>query len=466
MPNEAPAAIPATPGNFGDRIAANVAAAPAPAPAAPAAAPPAPPAARMPHPGATAPATAATQPADPMAAILPTTPANDNAQLTPDPALELITGQAPAEPAEAAPDPWAEEIHGVTARDFVESLKRGELPSQALEHLQIPVKPNGQEMMVSAREAANGYMRLSDYTRDKMAVADRERAIEADKAKLAKLFAGWDKPEGFEQGAQAMGLVPQVRAMITKNWAGSDGKPNVNAFMDDMRRLGHYGTFRAAVKAYADAYAQRMDMLNPEGKAELAERAHQMFERDEEGQAALWAERLKAESETDRLRQEAWKRDRANMLAQRQQQQQQPDNTQQRLQHIHDWKTQAFTLAGIPAGKAADDYFQDAFIQQAEIAQRNREQVNDSILVRRAIQQMVEQIDDQRRRAGAPPLKPQQRAAVAAAVAAAPAQPPTAPALPARAAAAPTTAPSSLPRGGNVSAFQERLQAITNAGKR
>lgn len=475
------AAPAATLGNFRDTVSRNISAASAaPAPAASTPAPQSTPAAAStPLPGST-PATDA--PALP--AVMPgSQPANDNAQpatpqLEQSSAIDPLTGQPQAAPAaEPPPDPLAEAIHGATARELLDAIRQGVMPPQLMEQLRIPVKVQGRDMEVSAREAANGYMRISDYTRGTMELAQQREQLDARKQQIAALFAGWDKPEGFEQGVQRMGLRPQVNALLTKNW-GTPDKPNTQEFMNDLHRLGHFGTFRAAVEQYANNFGERMEMLHPgrnvapktpeEARAYEARetRARQLFDAEQQQQAQLWQQRVEAENMKAAAQVDQWKRERQEMLAVQRQQQPQ-DNSRQIIQQIHEMKQQSFALVGLDANATTDGYFTQNYIQADKAAQYYREQVSHGELVRRAVQMTVEQINEQRRATGAPQLAPraavQPPAAPPQAVPAPAAQP--APSLPVRAGGAPTTAPGALRSGGTVSDFQTRMQQIRGGGR-
>lgn len=436
----APALSP-TPQNFRASIAAKVAAAPPPAPA--------------PAPAALA-ATAA-----PAAELGGTEqafnklllnngqnnePANQNAE--PQTAEQQLQTEQPS-----AGDPWAEVLHesGVSVKDAIDALKRGEMPEALLDHLKTTVNPNGNPIQVSLREAGKGYMRISDYTRQKQELVALQGDTENRIGKVRELFNGWQTPDGLEQGLERMALMPTVRQIVTKNW-GTAEKPNVQGFVDDMRRLGMWQVFQHAVGHEASRWEQRAQRYgwNRQDPAAMA-RAEQMISEDERSQEELWKARLEAETERNNAKKTTWEVQQQQLLAQRQQQPD-PQAQQAELRQIHDLKTSAFGVLGIPAHPIADQYFAQNFIALANMAKQAGQQLPQTELVAQAVQATYEQLGDDREKL--PGAKP--GVGLARPAANGNAQPQ----LGARPAGAPTSQASQLPRSGSLTDFRERMAKL------
>lgn len=399
------AAVPASPSNFSAVVRGNLAAAPAPS------APAQPPASQS-QPSQVTSIPAPTQ----NDALPPQEPANDNAQ--PPPEQQLGQEQAPPE------DPWMRQLHGVPVRELVDALERGELPEPVLNAIKGIAKVNGKELPVSLREALNGYMRLTDHTQKTQELAKHFDELDNSRGQLRALFDGWDsKPEVFAQGMERMGLMPQVRSVVTREW-GTAEQPNVEGYMGSMRRLGHWNTFQAAAKAYASWYSQRLNAFNPAGTQEGHARAVQMIKELESEQAANWKARVEAEGVTESARREQWKRERDQMLAQRRQQPQQNEHAQI-AQQIGQLRSQQLLQLGILNANSTQAYveavhqrFESAMGQLVGIARRSGAQESLESLVSKAAQIVAEHIAEAPRT---------------------PAQQPPAQGLPVRPAGAPTT---------------------------
>lgn len=440
------AAPAATPANFSAAIAANVQRASAqpatPAPAQPAMPAPAPPTGGAPatggirH-GVPAGTPAAPAPADPAAAFdaalqaAQQPPANDNAQ---DPNAELAALQG-----EQPPDPFAEQIHGLELRAIVDAIKQGQLPAQLLEQLKVTTKVGGRELPISVEEARRGYMRLSDYTQETQRTAAQQQQLEGVKQQLRGLFDGWDKPEGFEQGMFRMGLVQNARALVTKNW-GNPQQPNPQGLLDDMRRLGHWDTFKQAAELYANQWAAEQQM-DPAVRADLQR------QRDE-----MWRARLAAETEVETSKRKAWEQEKEKLLAQSKQRQN-PQQQAQAMQQLRQLKTAAFQQHGIKPSPAADTYFDQNCAAIRRMAERRGERVTAQQIIQQAAQATAEQLGDVQYQHAQSLGNGAQPAATAQ-----PAQPQAA--LPARPAAAPVTAPSQLKRGGTHADFLDRVGTL------
>ena len=370
-------------------------------------------------PAATPPATPAAPAQPPPLAAVPAPTQAPVPGETPEP---VQLEQQPA--ANDNADPWAEQIHGVTARDLIEAARRGELPESVLTAVKVAVKVNGKEMQVPLREAANGYMRISDHTQKTMELADREKKHDEQIGKVRTMFEGWDKPESgaFAKFLTDKGMLPQVNALVTQKWGAPD-KPDVNGFMESLRRLGHFETFRQAANAYAAWHTQRVQAFNPSGDPKLNERAYQMVSEYEREQDAMWKSRLESEATTEQLKREQWKRDQQQLLAARQQQ---PQQHQQMAQQIDKMRGELFARLGIPMKtpvqqETALKYFHQNMGALVNMEKRYRTGKTLETMVQEAAQATHEQLGD----AAQQPAQSQQAAQPAA--------------LPARPAGAPAT---------------------------
>jgi len=363
---------------------------------------------------------------------------------------EVQPEQQVQDPNAAPPDPWAEQIHGITARDLIDAAKRGELPESVLTNIKIGVKVNGKEMQVSLREAANSYMRISDYTQETQRLATANQQLESVKGKLRSVFDGIDKPEGFEKFVQNNGMVGQARAMLTKNW-GTPDKPNVQGYLEDMWRNGHFGTFRAAAQAYAEDYARHLAAFPipqgtpPERAQQIRQYAEELWQRREADQAATWKTRLEAETLAEQARRDAAKREREQLLAQRQAPQ---ANLQEVKRQVNALRDQNFQRLGVPTNNPklldlAQKYFDDAMPILTRIAARNGYDKSIEDIAAEAAQSAFEQLQSQQ----AIPAGATQQPA------------PQQQALPPRPAGAPTTSAVAPRKGGSVTEFEEYLRS-------
>lgn len=422
MSETAPAASPA---NFASIMSANRAAAPAPAAPAP------------------APAAPAAQPAS--VATLPTSqPANTNAQPAAPTAPEPVTAQ-PAQQAanDQSADPWERAIHGSTVRELVAAIEAGEMPASALEHVKVPVRVNGKDLTVSLREAANGYMRISDHTQKSSEVARERDAIEGVKDKLRAFYEPFNTPDGFEKLVTDMGYAQHARQMLTKGW-GTAEKPNVQAFMEDMRRNGAYPIFRAAVDAYAnqyDAHMRAFPMPQDQARAlQVRQYAEQAWRQREAEQDAMWQARIAAEQEAETVKRERAKADRDQLLAKRQQQPQDLNALRQKVNTLRDGEFQKLGLAGgtLKQREAIQGYFEDNMAALVRMAKRAGQSEPIESIVAQAAQAAFEQFQDQQGQAAAPTAAPA--------------------GLPVRPGAAPAAGAPVQPKGGSASDLEALIR--------
>lgn len=452
MPEAAPApasspALPATPGNFGAFIAT---------------------AGQLPNNAAAPPSPVATpaqpMPAAPAAEAAP--PANDglnddqrafNAQL----AAQMMGEELPADagdPNAPPADPMAEQVHGVAVRDLIEAIKAGGLPDEVVKALRFTVNPNGREIEVDGDELRRGYMRISDYTRGTQQTAELQRTVEQERGKVRAIAEGLLKPETFGPTLEKMGLTSQAQAVVSAKWM-QNGQPNPEAFMNDMRRMGQWPAFMAAVMQYGQSYSERKrQLMGGQNTPEAAAYADRLIDHLEAQEGAVWEERLKAERDGEAVRREKWKIEQQQLLAQRQQQNPAID---QRLQTIHQSKIAGQQRRGLaqlaPEAQAAVD---QAFVQhyralEANEHRRTGQMPDPSYIAEQALQAAIERLED----AGWQFPKPNGQA---------PARQPVTPAptaMPTRPAAAPvTTSAGQVPNSGTPDDFKKRLNILAGAG--
>lgn len=316
----------------------------------------------------------------------PSEPANDNAQ-TLEQQLAIESGAKPAT------DPLAELVHGLPAKDVLDAIKAGKLPEALATQLKGIARVNGQELEISAREAFNGYQRLTDYTRGTMEVAQMVEKLNAEKAGLLQFFTGWDTSDGIGQSLENMGLVPVARAALTKSW-GTPEKPDPNGFMEDIRRHGHWNTFQQAATQYAEWWGQRYARYggNPNDPARDAA-AKRMIAEDESQQQQMWGARVQAETLAQQAQRQRWKEENQSKLAQQQTQQGQQQNSQQQfLQNVHALKTSAFGAVGLKASPENDQKFVENFMRVTQTAQFYGHQKSNEELVADAVRATLEEI--------------------------------------------------------------------------
>lgn len=455
----APATAPApTLANFGAIVAQNTANAPAPAPAA----------AQTPLPppvGARDPATGLSETAAAFNAQLeqgaPAPAADQQPAQTTD---EQLAAELAGTDKPAASDEWtAEVVPGVSAKDAIEAMKRGELPEALLTQLKGVARINGRELPISFREALNGYMRQSDYTRGTTEIADQVEKLNTQKQALLQLFNGWNQEDGtpLGQSLEKMGLLNQARAAVTRNW-GTPDKPSIEGFMDDMRRMGrwdlfkqaavaHSGWFDARYRRYGGTYGQ-----NPQAD----EAARRAVAEDEQQHQQLWGARIQAETAAQQAQRQAFEHQNQQTLATQQTQDtSQQQGQQQFLIHVHSLKTSAFGVVKLQATPVADRYFVENLQAGMRLAQLQGTQKPIEQLVSEAVQSTLEQLGDDRHSQGgngASQGAPQQQQQSGASVSPV-ARPPS---LSARPQGAPITQASSVPRGGTPADFDRRLTAL------
>ena len=99
-----------------------------------------------------------------------------------------------------------EVIHGMTARDILESIKSGEIPADLLKTLQVTARINGEDLQISVDEARRGYQRLSDYSRSKNELKEQAAQIHQFRASIDQMIDGWKDPASLRKGMAKLGL--------------------------------------------------------------------------------------------------------------------------------------------------------------------------------------------------------------------------------------------------------------------
>lgn len=410
-PSAAPAAEP-TLGNF-QAIVRNAHAAQQPAAASPPGAPAGPPVA----------GDAATPATDSLAAQRAIT--------------EAAAGQA-EQPA-AAEDLWAEQVHGMTAREIVDAIKKGVVP-EALRVALRDTTPDG--LQITLDELRHGYMRMTDSTKKWQEAAALNQQGNKMLMDTIGLFDTWQDPQKFADGVARVGLAPVLRQVITKDW-GTEQQPNVAGYLDSMRRLDHFGTFRAAAIAYAERHNQLMHQFNPAGDAALAPRAEAMIEDLERREQSLWSERIKMERTAEgnaKVQHDARKK---AYLARMEQERQSSPEVSRLSQHMEAHRDRAFQQFGLDATPLAMQHFDHNLSVIIQMASSNGARESVEELVAHAAQATAEEVGAHR----------QEHAPVVQQVPA-PAQP--APGLSARPGGAPSNG-AARTRGGTVADFRKQV---------
>lgn len=202
------APLPATPANFRETVARNAAkmraeaSAPAPGNGAPAPAKPRAPAISHGDGGETVhPDLGSDAEESRPRPLLQVLGAEDESEAAPEQEAEIDV-----EPTDEG-DPWEADLHGLKTRDVVEAIKNGEIPAELHEHIQVPVKVNGEERLVPLREAAQGYQRAVDYSRSKWQLQQDRQAHRSEVTELKTMIDGWKKSGGMRAGFKKLGLL-------------------------------------------------------------------------------------------------------------------------------------------------------------------------------------------------------------------------------------------------------------------
>lgn len=359
-----------------------------------------------------------------------------------------------------ADDPWAEQVHGVSVKEIVEAIKKGELPDQLMNAIKRKLSVDGEVEELSLDEMSRQRMRHGAFTRRSMQLAKEKEGVEQTKQNLVNLFAGLEHPVAFGQIIDKNGLAANARAYVTRNW-GNEQQPNVGGFMEDMRRLGHWATFQAAAQQYAQRYSDRLyRYTNGSQDAAVLAQAKQMVWEDERDEAAMWAERLRGEQTREEAQRLKAQLERHPLLAPAPQQQ--PALSQADVQHIATAKAQAMTKFGITGAENAERYFNDNVRAVIENARNSGAQLTIEQILHDAAAWTYDHLREEgwRPQAAVAAPAPQRQ------------QAPAAPSLPARPTAAPTPVTISAQdrtnkTGGTIADFNAWTRKIQeHAGRR
>jgi hypothetical protein len=104
--------------------------------------------------------------------------------------------------AKAADDP-------ATALEELKKLKAlidAEELAETLYTKRVKVKPNGEERVITVREAMDGYMRNADYSRSKQELRLKQQQIDDFVDNFDGMIASWKEPGNFRSGLRRLGL--------------------------------------------------------------------------------------------------------------------------------------------------------------------------------------------------------------------------------------------------------------------
>jgi hypothetical protein len=167
-------------------------------------------------------------------------------------------------------DPWAEQIHGMTAKDLLEAIKAGTLPEGLLDALQHEYGDEDDRQSISLREAldqsSKERMQLRDYHRQLHDVRVKERDLISMAEGIQASISGLNSRATLVDDLQALGVTDEVL----------DG-----ALEDYARRKVEYRKLPQHMKDILDG--QKRDRLEA---ANLRKELNQLKQRDRVGQEA------------------------------------------------------------------------------------------------------------------------------------------------------------------------------------
>lgn len=127
-------------------------------------------------------------------------PANDND------APEVEVSSDDGEPA----DPWAEQIHGMTAKDLLAALKEGKLPDALLDALEHEYGDDDDKTAIKLRDAldqsSKERMQLATFHRELHKVRQQERDLTVQAEALQQSISGLNNPASLYDDLQGLGV--------------------------------------------------------------------------------------------------------------------------------------------------------------------------------------------------------------------------------------------------------------------
>lgn len=108
-----------------------------------------------------------------------------------------------------------EQIHGLKQSDVLAALKKGQLPEELAKQLKVTAKVNGKELEITVQEAARGYQRLSDYTREKSATRRLREKSEQAIGSVNRLLGSWQKDHrALRDGIKKIGATASLEKLV------------------------------------------------------------------------------------------------------------------------------------------------------------------------------------------------------------------------------------------------------------
>lgn len=105
-------------------------------------------------------------------------------------ALDALATDGDADGDDAAPDPLAEELHGMKAAEIIAAIKDGNVPEALFDALTVEIGEGDDKQRISLREALNesseDRMRLRDFSRAHGKLRQREAALDARDANVVE----------------------------------------------------------------------------------------------------------------------------------------------------------------------------------------------------------------------------------------------------------------------------------------
>lgn len=147
----------------------------------------------------------------------PAKAAPDAAKTVADLPRDGVTGQQPDKPAGAAPDvleqapandnadPFDRELHGVKLKELVEALERGDVPDALLDALGREIPDGEGKRRITLKEALDGNLRLSDYSRRLSQLDVQHKQFQAERAAFAEGLQSWREPQALIDGIESLG---------------------------------------------------------------------------------------------------------------------------------------------------------------------------------------------------------------------------------------------------------------------
>ena len=167
------------------------------------------------------------------------------------PALGADDSEAPALDAAVvdddgeAPDPWAEDIHGMTAKDLLAAIKEGKLPDALLDALEHEIGDGEDKTSIKLRDAlaqdSKERMQLANYHRELHKVRVKEQELAAQTEALQQSIAGLNNPESLYDDLTSLGVTEETLQAAAYAYAQQQVEyrklpPHMRKILDDNKR--------------------------------------------------------------------------------------------------------------------------------------------------------------------------------------------------------------------------------------